>query len=106
MCLDIRVPITKVLSPELSKSESSNAGLASSVLGHVGDGNFHQVVMYDPQKPHEEKAVKDCVHNMMIRALEMEGTVSVNDSLEFRLGFIMLIFFKGEHGIGLGKKVG
>ncbi|KAF4627694.1 hypothetical protein G7Y89_g10456 [Cudoniella acicularis] len=60
--------------------------LSSSVLGHVGDGNFHQIVMYNPDKPQEAEAVKRCVHNMMISALEMEGTVS------------------GEHGIGMGKK--
>ena len=63
---------------ELSKKESGNLGLFSSVLGHVGDGNFHQTVMYDPHKPEQQKAVKECVHNMMTRAIEMEGTVSVS----------------------------
>lgn len=62
---------------ELSKQESSKLGLFSSILGHVGDGNFHQSVMYNPDKPAEMKAVADCVHRMMIRAIEMEGTVSV-----------------------------
>jgi D-lactate dehydrogenase (cytochrome) len=56
-------------------------------MGHVGDGNFHQVVMYNPDDKQERQAVSDCVDGMMARALEMEGTVS------------------GEHGIGLGKKV-
>jgi hypothetical protein len=66
--------------------------------------------MYDPQKPHEEKAVRDCVHNMMIRALEMEGTVSVSYYCETYLNFSRKIhdtdIIQGEHGIGLGKKVG
>jgi D-lactate dehydrogenase (cytochrome) len=62
---------------ELSKQESSNLGLFSSVLGHVGDGNFRQCVMYNPDKSEELKAVEDCVHRMMIRAIAMEGTVSV-----------------------------
>jgi D-lactate dehydrogenase (cytochrome) len=61
--------------------------LYNSVLGHVGDGNFHQVVMYNPDIEKQRKAVSDCVDSMMVSALEMEGTVS------------------GEHGIGLGKKV-
>lgn len=49
----------------------------SSVLGHVGDGNFHQSVMYNPKDPEQTAAVAKCVHDMMDRALEMDGTVSV-----------------------------
>ncbi|KAH1547451.1 hypothetical protein KXX57_002605 [Aspergillus fumigatus] len=71
---------------ELSKTESSSLGLFSSVLGHVGDGNFHQAVMYDPSDPSQAHGVRECVRKMVRRAVEMEGTVS------------------GEHGIGLGKK--
>ncbi|OOF93318.1 hypothetical protein ASPCADRAFT_132368 [Aspergillus carbonarius ITEM 5010] len=84
---DVAVPISRLAEiVELSKTESSNLGLFSTVLGHVGDGNFHQAVMYNPHKPEEYEAVKACVSRMMQRALEMEGTVS------------------GEHGIGIGKK--
>ncbi|GKZ72975.1 hypothetical protein AnigIFM50267_009645 [Aspergillus niger] len=84
---DVAVPISRLAEiVELSKAESSNLGLFSTVLGHVGDGNFHQAVMYNPQSPEQYQAVKACVSRMMKRALEMEGTVS------------------GEHGIGLGKK--
>jgi len=72
---------------EISKQKASQLGLFNSVLGHVGDGNFHQIVMYNPDDKMERQAVSDFVDGMMVRALEMEGTVS------------------GEHGIGLGKKV-
>ncbi|KAH8703491.1 hypothetical protein BGW36DRAFT_312626 [Talaromyces proteolyticus] len=84
---DVAVPLSRL--PEiidLSKKESQGLGLFSSVLGHVGDGNFHQAVMYDPNIASQTQAVQDCVKNMVRRAVEMEGTVS------------------GEHGIGLGKK--
>ncbi|KAL4901262.1 hypothetical protein BDW74DRAFT_170220 [Aspergillus multicolor] len=84
---DVAVPLSRM--PEiidLSKKESSALGLFSSVLGHVGDGNFHQAVMYDPANAAQAQAVRECVRKMVHRALEMEGTVS------------------GEHGIGLGKK--
>ena len=53
-------------------------GLTSTVLGHVGDGNFHQAVIYNPDVAEQKEAVKACVDNMMITALEMEGTVSVS----------------------------
>ncbi|KAH6982668.1 hypothetical protein EDB80DRAFT_625638 [Ilyonectria destructans] len=84
---DVAVPLSRMAELiEISKERASNLGLFTSVLGHVGDGNFHQIVMYRPDKEDERKAVEDCVNTMMDRALEMEGTVS------------------GEHGIGLGKK--
>ncbi|KAF3405579.1 D-lactate dehydrogenase [cytochrome] [Talaromyces pinophilus] len=84
---DVAVPLSRL--PEiidLSKKESQSLGLFSSVLGHVGDGNFHQAVIYDPNNPSQTQAVQECVRRMVHRAVEMEGTVS------------------GEHGIGLGKK--
>ncbi|KIY01276.1 uncharacterized protein Z520_02828 [Fonsecaea multimorphosa CBS 102226] len=84
---DVAVPLSRMAEIiESSKQNSSKLGLFSSVLGHVGDGNFHQTVMYNPNEPEQVEAVKECVDEMILEALEMEGTVS------------------GEHGIGLGKK--
>ncbi|TEY80406.1 hypothetical protein BOTCAL_0038g00040 [Botryotinia calthae] len=84
---DCAVPMSRLAEIiDVSKAESGKLGLFSSVLGHVGDGNFHQAVMYNPKDPIETAAVKKCVYDMLDRALEMEGTSS------------------GEHGIGLGKK--
>ncbi|KAH7237817.1 uncharacterized protein BKA55DRAFT_578342 [Fusarium redolens] len=84
---DVAVPLSRMAELiEISKQKASHLGLFNSVLGHVGDGNFHQIVMYNPDDKQERQAVSDCVDGMMVRALEMEGTVS------------------GEHGIGLGKK--
>ncbi|KAJ1707818.1 D-lactate dehydrogenase (cytochrome) [Aspergillus flavus] len=84
---DVAVPLSRMAEIiDLSKKESGQLGLFSSVLGHVGDGNFHQAVMYNPNDPEQKQSVRDCVLAMVHRAVEMEGTVS------------------GEHGIGLGKK--
>ncbi|KAK7417846.1 hypothetical protein QQX98_004321 [Neonectria punicea] len=84
---DVAVPLSRMAELiDISKERAKDLGLFASVLGHVGDGNFHQVVMYGPDREEERKAVEDCINVMMDRALEMEGTVS------------------GEHGIGLGKK--
>lgn len=84
---DVAVPLSRLAEIiDISKRESSQLGLFNSVLGHVGDGNFHQSVMYHPNDPEEKAKVAKCVQNMMLRALEMEGTVS------------------GEHAIGIGKK--
>lgn len=61
-------------------------GLFASVLGHIGDGNFHESILYNSKDPKERAAVEKVIHDMVDRALEMEGTCT------------------GEHGIGLGKK--
>lgn len=62
---------------EECKADSAKLGLFSSVLGHVGDGNFHQMIMYNPDKPEEAAAVKSFIDDMMNKAVKMEGTVSV-----------------------------
>lgn len=72
---------------EISKKEMDDLGMFASILGHIGDGNFHESIMYDKSNPEEVKRIEKCVHDMVDRALEMEGTCT------------------GEHGVGLGKKV-
>ncbi|XHG08741.1 hypothetical protein AWENTII_011834 [Aspergillus wentii] len=82
---DVAVPLSRVVElVELSKKDLNELGLFGSMLGHIGDGNFHETILFDGEREHE--MVKKCVHDMVHRALEMEGTCT------------------GEHGIGLGKK--
>ena len=52
-------------------------GLFAGILGHVGDGNFHESILYDTTNEAERLAVEKCVHDTVDRALEMEGTCSV-----------------------------
>ena len=79
-------PKTSNVNAEVSKTELDSLGLFASILGHIGDGNFHESIMYNSKDPKERAAVEKCVKDMVDRALEMEGTCT------------------GEHGIGLGKK--
>lgn len=84
---DVAVPFSRLADiVEISKREMDDLGLFASVLGHVGDGNFHESILYDRRIPGEREKVEQCVKNMVDRALEMEGTCT------------------GEHGIGIGKK--
>ncbi|KAH8150908.1 uncharacterized protein LAJ45_05090 [Morchella importuna] len=57
--------------------------ILGSIVGHVGDGNFHAILLYNDR---ERRTAEDVVHRMIKRAIEMEGTVT------------------GEHGIGLVKR--
>ncbi|ORY60533.1 putative D-lactate protein [Pseudomassariella vexata] len=84
---DVAVPFSRLADIiEVSKKEMDDLGLFASILGHIGDGNFHESIIYNRQKPEERKKVEICVDNMVKRALDMEGTCT------------------GEHSIGWGKK--
>lgn len=84
---DVAVPISRL--PDIiekSKTQMDSLGLFASVLGHIGDGNFHTSILYRRSDPAEREKVEKFVHDMVDTALEMEGTCT------------------GEHGVGLGKK--
>ncbi|KIX06480.1 uncharacterized protein Z518_04456 [Rhinocladiella mackenziei CBS 650.93] len=77
---DVAVPISRLPDiVEITKMEIDDLGLFASVLGHIGDGNFHTSILYNRKDLAERERVERVVHNM-------EGTCT------------------GEHGIGLGKK--
>ncbi|KAL4805533.1 hypothetical protein BDV18DRAFT_141189 [Aspergillus unguis] len=84
---DVAVPISRLPDIiEISKSELDDLGIFASILGHIGDGNFHSSIMYDPKDADERARVEKVVYDMVDRALDMEGSCT------------------GEHGVGLGKK--
>ena len=79
---DVAVPLSRLSDIiEISKKEMDELGLFASVLGHIGDGNFHESILYDATDPKQRDAVEHIVHNMVDRALEMEGTCTVRSFL-------------------------
>lgn len=82
---DVCVPVSRL--PDLvyeTKKDLKASGLVSTIVGHVGDGNFHALILF---KNDEELArVREAVHRMVERAIALDGTCS------------------GEHGVGIGKK--
>jgi D-lactate dehydrogenase (cytochrome) len=84
---DVAVPFSRLVELiEISKKEMDDLGLFASILGHIGDGNFHESIMYNRKDAKEREKVEACVKNMVKRAIDMEGTCT------------------GEHSIGWGKK--
>ncbi|TID26313.1 glycolate oxidase subunit GlcD [Venturia nashicola] len=84
---DVAVPISRLADIiDITKSDISASGLTGSIVGHVGDGNFHAILLFDPAKPEEARKAETLVHDMVKRAIEMEGTAT------------------GEHGVGLVKR--
>ena len=63
----------------------SESGISGPILGHVGDGNFHAILLVDPENPQEMKAAKTVANKMANLAISLGGTCT------------------GEHGIGMGK---
>jgi D-lactate dehydrogenase (cytochrome) len=60
-------------------------GLTAGIIGHVGDGNFHVVILVDPDDKDELDRAVGFHDRLVRRALEAGGTCT------------------GEHGIGYGK---
>ncbi|MET3789959.1 FAD-binding oxidoreductase [Aquamicrobium terrae] len=83
---DVCVPISR-LAECVAESEVDIAenGLVAPIVGHAGDGNFHTLVLMDPDDPAEIARVEGFVARLNMRAIAMGGTCT------------------GEHGIGQGK---
>ena len=83
---DICVPISRLAEAvEETQADIAASIIPGPILGHVGDGNFHAILLVDPGQPAELEAAKRLSHRMAERALRLGGTVT------------------GEHGVGLGK---
>jgi D-lactate dehydrogenase (cytochrome) len=83
---DTCVPISRLADCLLdSVAEVEASGLAYFLVGHVGDGNFHFGYLLDPNLPEEREIAEKLNHQLVHRALRLEGTCT------------------GEHGVGLHK---
>lgn len=69
----VSVPVSRL--PQLvyeTKQDLARVGLTSTIVGHVGDGNFHALILF---RTDEELAVaKEAVHRMVKRAISLDGT--------------------------------
>lgn len=83
---DICVPISELSSAIAeTQADCEATGLEGTILGHVGDGNYHVLFLLEPGNDDDLKMAKELAHRMATRALAIGGTVT------------------GEHGIGIGK---
>ncbi|KRB86450.1 lactate dehydrogenase [Sphingomonas sp. Root710] len=84
---DVCVPISRLAECIVeTKADLAQASVPSTIVGHVGDGNFHVIFAIDPNRPEEMHEVEAINDKLVARALAMDGTCT------------------GEHGIGLGKQ--
>jgi len=84
---DVCVPISNLVECiKFTEEEIKKLGLKAPMVGHVGDGNFHAIIGYDPNKDGEYEKIRTLSNKLIDKTLELEGTIT------------------GEHGIGLHKK--
>ncbi len=84
---DVCVPISRLAEAIAGTQEEIAAtGLIAPIVGHVGDGNFHVVILTEPDNPDQVHAAEALGRRIVERALLLDGTCT------------------GEHGIGIGKK--
>ncbi|BDG30532.1 FAD-binding oxidoreductase [Parageobacillus thermoglucosidasius] len=84
---DVCVPVSKL--PEAiaeTRKLVDEYGITAAIFGHVGDGNYHTVLTFDPADAEEVKRVEEINARIVRYALSHGGTCT------------------GEHGIGIGKR--
>ena len=95
---DVCVPISRLAECLTEAYEDfTRLGVEGSILGHVGDGNFHAVPFVDKSNPAEVKAVETYLERMVERALAAGGTCTG----EHGVGYGKLKYLAEEHGAGL-----
>ncbi|KAK9370347.1 hypothetical protein V1509DRAFT_637950 [Lipomyces kononenkoae] len=81
---DVAVPVSR-LSEVVSETrdDMDRSGINGTIVGHVGDGNFHAFILYNDAN---KRTAEGVVHRLVERAISMEGTCT------------------GEHGVGMVKR--
>ncbi len=83
---DVCVPISRLAECVSDTARDlDQASFPYTIVGHVGDGNFHVLMLLDPDDPQEWNESERLNHALVQRAIAMEGTCT------------------GEHGVGLHK---
>lgn len=84
---DACVPISRLAEcVSATAQDIEAAGMIGPIVGHVGDGNFHVLLLVDTNNPEEIQKAEAIIGRLALRAIEMDGTCT------------------GEHGIGQGKQ--
>lgn len=84
---DAVVPISRLAECiEATAADLREQGLLAPIFGHVGDGNFHAVILIDADDPTQVEGAAIVAHRLAERAIAMQGSCT------------------GEHGVGLTKQ--
>lgn len=83
---DVCVPISRLAeSIDITIQELAKSTIPYTIVGHVGDGNYHVILLIDPHNSQEVAEMERINHGIVQRAIAMDGTCT------------------GEHGVGVHK---
>ncbi len=84
---DVCLPISNITEcVNFAEEQTKKLGLRAPMVGHLGDGNFHVVLPYDPKENETYDRIRKFSDLLIDKTLELNGTIT------------------GEHGVGLHKK--
>ena len=84
---DVCLPISNITEcVNYAEEQAKKFGLRAPMVGHLGDGNFHVLLPFDPEKKEMYKKIREFNDLLIKKALKLNGTIT------------------GEHGVGLHKK--
>ena len=84
---DVCLPISNIVEcVNYAETEAKKFDLRAPMVGHLGDGNFHVLLPFDPANKKMYKKIREFNDLLIKKALELNGTIT------------------GEHGVGLHKK--
>ena len=79
---DVCVPIsTLAQAVRETQDDIERSGLSAPILGHVGDGNFHAILLIDPQSDAEKKTAQGLSARMAERSLALGAQSQANMGL-------------------------
>ncbi|QOZ71018.1 FAD-binding oxidoreductase [Bradyrhizobium arachidis] len=98
MGTDACVPISALPACLLeTKADIVASGLTAPIVGHVGDGNFHLGILFDPNDADETERTEALAFRTSRRAISMGGTCSG----EHGVGVHKIVHMQTEHGEGV-----
>ena len=84
---DVCLPISNITECiNFAEEQAKKFGLRAPMVGHLGDGNFHVLLPFDPVDKEMYKKIRQFNDLLIKKSLELNGTIT------------------GEHGVGLHKK--
>ena len=84
---DVCLPISNITEcVNFAEEQTKKLGLRAPMVGHLGDGNFHVILPYDPKENETYNRIRKFSDLLIDKTLQLNGTIT------------------GEHGVGLHKK--
>jgi D-lactate dehydrogenase (cytochrome) len=94
---DVCVPISKLAQCiDETRKDLDGSWITAPILGHVGDGNYHVLLVIDPNKPEDFQEAERLNAAIVQRALRLGGTCTG----EHGVGMHKIDFLIDEHGAG------